>query len=171
MPQESFMLQCVPFLGSLADGGTKQDVRAIYRRPNGDLTSGLPMRRQNQWVTKGLEYVTLADAESLKIAAPMLQAQGLNPQAFVAGIDGDGRPTPWKVDLYLADQKEKQHDADAELRAMIAQYGIETVEAIKGMKVPEHLKHEPVAAGVTEAPSAPEAQKRAVIRPARANVQ
>ena len=132
-------LKCVPFLHELA-GDTKLDAHAIYARPNGDLTSGLPMRRHSGWTKKGFKYVTLADAESFKLAVPFLRQQNLDPKDYVCGNDGDGRPTCWNVELYLEDHTAKQAAADAELKAMVEKFGAETVEAIKGIKVPDHLK-------------------------------
>src|SRR5262245_19768514 len=114
--------KCVP-LNPAWTGDTKHDMRAIYKRPNGDLTSGLPLRRHHQWESKGLTYVTLADAESLGLAVAALRGQGLNPQDYVAGIDGDGRPTPWKAEAYLADAKTARAEQDAELSAMVERYG------------------------------------------------
>ncbi len=141
-------LKCVP-LNAQWCGSTKLDLRAIYRRRNGDLTSGLPLRGHQTWVAKGLEYVTLADAESLSSAASSLRAEGKNPQDYVAGIDGDGRPTPWNVALYLEDAQVVQAKADADLKTMIEQFGVETVERIKGITVPAHLRPEaePVKVG------------------------
>jgi len=121
-------------------GDTKLDLRAIYRKPSGDLTGGLPLRRHHAWEAKGLTYVTLADAESLSMAVPFLRANGLNPQDYVVGIDGDGRPTPWSTDLYLADTAATQVSADAALQALVAQFGVDVVEQIKGIKVPAHLR-------------------------------
>lgn len=138
MPLEDCMFKCVP-LNAAWTGDTKLDMHAIYARPNGDLAT-LPMRRHNQWMAKGLTYVTLADAESFRLAAPWLQSQGLNPGEFIAGIDGDGRQTPWIPAKYLAEQQAGRADADAELKALIALHGVETVEAIRGIKVPDHLK-------------------------------
>lgn len=138
-------LKCVP-LNPAWTGDTKLDLRGVYKRPNGDLATSLPMRKHHAWEAKGLEYVTLADAESLAVAAPFLRAQGLNPQEFVAGVDGDGRLTPWVYSVYAADAEVQQKTADAELQALIEQFGVETVEKIKGRKVPEHLKPVPVEA-------------------------
>jgi hypothetical protein len=129
-------------LNHLWTGDTKLDLHAIYRRANGD-TATLPLRRHHQWESKGLTYVTLADAESLSKAVPYLRAQGLNPQDFVCGIDGDGRPTCWNADLYLSEQQANRADADAELRAQIEKFGVEAVEAIRGSKIPAHLLPEP----------------------------
>jgi hypothetical protein len=133
--------QCVP-LNPAWTVDTKLDMHAIYARPNGDLAT-LPLRRHHQWTAKGFSYVTLADAESFKIAVPFLSAHGYDPQAFVCGIDGDGRPTCWNVQAYLANQKVHQADAEAELKALIDKFGVEQVEQIKGIKVPDHLRPAP----------------------------
>lgn len=132
-------VKCVP-LNPDWTGSTKMDMRAIYARPNGDLTTALPLRRHTSWEAKGFKYLTLADAESLNLAVPFLRSQGLNPQDFVAGIDGDGRPTPWNPAAYIADVKSKQVDADAELLERVRKYGVETVEQITGQTVPAHIK-------------------------------
>ncbi len=132
-------LKCVP-LNHQWCGSTKLDLRAIYRRTNGDLTTSLPLRGHEKWLAKGLEYVTLADAESFSIAAPYLRAEGKNPQDYVAGIDGDGRPTPWNVALYLADTKATRDSADAKLAEMVAEFGVEAVEKITGKSVPDALR-------------------------------
>ena len=159
--------QCVPFIAELT-GDTKQDAKAIYRRPSGDLTAGLPMRRHNQWTAKGLEYVTVADAESFALAAPFLRMRGVNPAEFICGIDGDGRPTPWKSELYLAGRQEQQADADAALRVLIAKYGVEMVEQIRGSKVPEHLTHAATSVSEpVEVAAEPEKPRKATIRAAR----
>ena len=132
-------LACVPFQAQFT-GDTKLDLRAIYKRPNGDLTSGMPMRRHSQWAQNGLEYVTLADADSLQIAAPFLRASGLNPQDYVCGVDGDGRPTPWNVAKYLEGAAADKVSADQELKALVDKYGADVVESIKGVKVPANMK-------------------------------
>jgi hypothetical protein len=134
-------LKCIP-LNPAWTGDTKLDLRAIYKRPNGDLTGSLPMRRHHSWEAKGLAYVTLADAESFVLAIPFLRSLGLNPNDFVAGIDGDGRPTPWMAEAYLADEKANQVTADAKLAAMVAEFGVEAVEKITGKPVPDALRAE-----------------------------
>jgi hypothetical protein len=133
-------LKCVPLNPDWV-GNTGLDMRAIYRRPNGDLTADLPLRRHNQWQAKGFEYVTLADASSLKLAAPWLMSKGHNPQEFVAGYSNEGA-TPWNVTKYL----EGAHAADVaaadELKRLVDQFGVDAVEKITGKPVPERLKAE-----------------------------
>lgn len=163
--------KCVPLLAELT-GDTKIDAHAIYRRPSGDLTSGLPMRRHHQWQAKGLEYVTLADASSLGKAAPFLRARGLNPQEFVCGHDGDGNATPWNPKAYLADRADQQAVEDADLAALVEKYGVDMVESIKGVKVPEHLKPGYVAPEPVAVAAEPEkAHKSRTMRAARPTVQ
>jgi hypothetical protein len=89
-------MQLVPFDPAWVLG--KLDLHAIYRRPNGDVTMGLPVRRHLDWIRKGLEWVTLADAESLQAVAPSLRAQGYSPASFVA----DPRTnSPWSYEAYV----------------------------------------------------------------------
>ncbi len=158
------MLKCVPFLPELIE----KDVHAIYRRPSGDLTSGLPMRRHHQWDRKGFTYVTLADPDALAVAAPFLRARNLNPQDYIAGAI-NGSPTPWNVQAYLAGVEVEQAETDAELTALIAEHGVETVEKIRGIRVPDRLKPGYVApAAVVAASTQPEQKKRAPFRAEKA---
>lgn len=131
------MYPCVP-LNYDWTGSTKLDIHGIYDRGNGDLCT-LPLRRHQQWMAKGFTYVTLADAESLAVAAHSLRVMGKNPSDYIVGNDGDGRPTPWIPAKYLAEQGANRVDADAELKGLIEQYGVEQVEKIRGSKVPAHL--------------------------------
>jgi hypothetical protein len=133
-------LKCVPLNPDWV-GNTALDMRAIYRRPSGDLTTALPLRRHNQWQGKGFEYVTLADAESLKLAAPWLMSRGQNPQEFVAGYTNEGA-TPWNVTKYLEGAQVAEANAAEEMKTLIAQFGVDAVEKITGKPVPERLKAE-----------------------------
>lgn len=135
--------QCVPLNPAWCDA-TKLDLRAVYQRPNGDLTTGLPLRAHSKWLAKGFAYVTLADAESFAIASRYLRADGKNPQDYVVGHE-NGQPTCWNAQAFLATQQVQQSDADQEIRDLIAEFGVQTVERIKGISVPAHLL-EPVKA-------------------------
>jgi hypothetical protein len=145
-------LKCVPLNPDWV-GNTGLDMRAIYRRPSGDLTTALPLRRHNQWQAKGFEYVTLADAESLKLAAPWLMSQGKNPQEFVAGYTNEGS-TPWNVAKYLEGVQVADATAADELKTLIAQFGVEAVEKITGKPVPERVKAEAAIAAKKAGPKA-----------------
>jgi hypothetical protein len=133
-------LKCVPLNPDWV-GNTGLDMRAIYRRPNGDLTTALPLRRHNQWASKGFEYVTMADAESLKMAAGWLMSRGMNPQEFIAGYTNEGG-TPWSVAKYLEGAKVAEASADEETRKLIAQFGVDAVEKITGKPVSDRLRAE-----------------------------
>lgn len=89
-------MELVPFDPGWVLG--KLDLHAIYRRPNGDLTTALPVRRHLDWVRKGLTWVTLADRESLQAAAPSLRAQGIDPARCVAD---PSTGSPWAHDAYV----------------------------------------------------------------------
>ena len=90
-------MDLVPFDPAWVFG--KADVHAIYRRPNGDLTTALPVRRHLDWSRKGFEWVTLADAGSLAAVAGALRAQGYDVRRFVA----DPRTnSPWSYEAYVA---------------------------------------------------------------------
>lgn len=131
--------KCIP-LNPAWTGTTKLDLRAVYKRKNGDLCSNLPLRGHHAWEAKGLEYVTLADAESFERAVPFIRSSGLNPADYICGIDGDGRQTCWNAQMYLADQKVAAGEAEKELAALVEEHGVDAVEAITGKPVPAHLR-------------------------------
>ena len=147
------MFRCVP-LDLAWTGDTKIDIRAIYRRPDGhggwDLTGALPLRRHNDWLRKGFVYVTLADGESLKVAAPALQAQGLDWRTFIHDVRTG---SPWQPDQYRTQQALEQSAEETELRTLIAEFGVEAVVKIKQQQNPAFVlpaalrEAEPVAVG------------------------
>lgn len=134
------MFKCVP-LNHAWTADTKLDIHAIYKRRNGDLMT-LPMRGHAKWMAKGFEYVTLADAESFKVAIPFIRSLGVDHREFICGIDGTGRDTCWDVEQYLANRGVETAAEDAEIKGLVEKYGVELVEQIKGTKVPAHLKPE-----------------------------
>lgn len=145
------MFQCVPFNPDWVNND-KQDLHAIYRRPQRDARTGvvvrdeagnvrwdttgpLPVRRHLDWQKKGFEYVTLADMESLAIAAAWLRGQGLDPKDFVSGF-GASRG-PWHAESYSAGQQAAATDTLKELRELVKEFGIEAVAKIKRQADPE----------------------------------
>jgi hypothetical protein len=145
------MFRCVP-LDHAWTGDTKLDIRAIYRRPSAtggwDLTTALPLRRHSQWLQKGFEYVTLADGESLQVAARTLQANGLDWREFICDIRTQ---SPWNVELYLKDRATQDAADLEELRTLIAEFGVDAVVKIKqqqnpNFRLPKALEPETVAA-------------------------
>lgn len=163
----------------------KLDLKAIYRRPRyartqfddivrvledgmpaWDLTGPLPVRRHNDWVAKGFEYLTLADRSSLNQVAGMLRAVGLNPADF----DQHPEYGPWNPKLFLATQQRVDRDAHEELRRMVERFGSDAVVQIRrasepAFELPADLQDIPAGGN---APAAPEpANTAAPATPAR----
>lgn len=132
----------------------KNDLKAIYRRirrtvgafdeeivvtgddgmPLWDLTTPLPVARHNDWMKKGFEYVTLADRDSLDKVAPFLAIQDppLNVRDYVCHPHFGA----WNPKLYAAVAAEGDRAAIGELFRLLDQYGVQTVEAIRGTRLP-----------------------------------
>lgn len=153
------MLKLVPF-NAVWITHDKCDVHAIYRRPRfkedefgewhreydkdglptWDLTGPLPVKSHNRWTSKGFEYVTLANRESLIMAASI---RSLPEPAHV--YDQHQTGGPWNYRKYSAGQVD-QHSAEAErLKADVERFGPEAVEAIRRQtdptfKLPDALK-------------------------------
>jgi hypothetical protein len=120
----------------------KLDLRAIYRRPvrdewtgdqkldektglpQWDLTGPLPLRRHNDYIRKGFQYVTLADMKSLHDAAPYLREKGLDPRSFIM----DPRMGPWNDQFYLTSQVKVDSAQMTELRRLVEKHGSEAIE-------------------------------------------
>lgn len=162
---------------------SKLDLHAIYRRPRyvrgaydeivrateggvpaWDLTGPLPVRRHSDWAAKGYEYVTLADRGSLLLAAPGLRGMGHNPAEY------DQHPEfgPWNPKLFEATQRQVDQDQYAALRALVQQYGSETVISIKrasepAFELPAELRGIPPGGQVAE----PEPEAAAVAKGSR----
>lgn len=147
----------------------KIDIRAIYRRPvrdargrqvvkdgipQWDLTGGLPVRRHQDWIRKGYEYVTLASgADVTREVADDLRAKGYNPRDFIMD---EFEMSPWNPELYLATAGVVEQQAADALTEMVERFGSDAVLAIKRSEnplftLPEHLEGIP-AGGKVKAP-------------------
>jgi len=148
----------------------KLDLRAIYRRPvrdewtgdqkldptNGlpqwDLTGPLPLRRHNDYIRKGFQYITLADMKSLHDAAPYLRQKGLDPQSFIM----DPRMGPWNDQFYLSSQVKVDSAQMTELRRLVEKHGSEAIEESRRLvdptfKLPSSLRG--IAPATSSAPA------------------
>lgn len=149
----------VPLLPKWTNPSGKIDLKAIYRRPRRrigeydetihevnpedglplwDLTTPLPVRRHNDWVSKGFEYVTLADMDSLTNAANDLKGEGLNYRDFIC----HPHLGPWNPKLYQATAATSDKAAMTELVSLGLQFGVEALEKIRGQVLPESVKLE-----------------------------
>jgi len=142
----------VPFQESWI-ASEKVDAKGVYRRPHraaitNDIVTDaagvvqydysiLPVRRHNDWLGKGYEWVTIADAESLGMVAGSMRAQGLNPRDYIM----DPRTnSPWNPAKYAADASQHAQDEHARLKALVEKHGVEATEDILGRPLPEALR-------------------------------
>lgn len=139
------MLRLVPF----HDGWITHErlnVNAIYRRPRfvqdqygdwqreydehglptWDLTTPLPVRGHNKWRSKGFEYITLADRGSLVQVAKV----GMLIGGTVSDYDQSQAGGPWNYRKYAESQQDTNTAELEMLRADVAKFGADAVEAI-----------------------------------------
>jgi hypothetical protein len=139
----------------------KIDIHAIYRRPrfvqdtfgewvreydaNGlptwDLTGPLPVKQHVRWESKGFEYVTLANRESLAVAAKMGTLVGGSYRDYDQHQTGG----PWSFRKYHEGQQQAQTAEIDQIREAVAKYGPEVYEDIRrttepGFRLPDELK-------------------------------
>lgn len=157
------MLKLVPFNPAWINND-KIDVHAIYQRPrfkqdeygewyreydeNGmptwDITSPLPVKSHTKWTMKGFRYVTLANRESLIIAA----RNGTLLGGTVRDYDQHQTGGPWNYRKFReSEQDTNVAELDA-LRADVARFGAEAVEALRqrtdpDFRLPDALKTPP----------------------------
>lgn len=137
----------------------KIDVHAIYRRPRfvedeygewqpqydadglqvWDLTGPLPVRKHNAWRQKGFEYVTLANRDSLIIAAKAGTIENWRQ------YDQHQTGGPWNYRKYIEGANSGRTAELDSLRANVEKFGWEAAEAIKQQtdphfKMPDALK-------------------------------
>lgn len=134
--------RCVPFNPEWVTNN-KLDIKAIYRRPvrdpndpfrrqvvidgrpQWDLTGALPVLRHADWLREGMEYLTLADIDSLRKVRGWLISQGLEAKEFQQNPHTLG---PWRAESYLQSvaDEEAGHDevemSDAQAQQMAERY-------------------------------------------------
>lgn len=160
-------LKCVPLVPEMHGSSSRLDLKAIYRRKKTDnfgapildaqgreqwdLTAGLPLRRHDDWIRKGFEYITLADEQSLIDARGVLHANGIDWQVY-ANQDRRTR-SPFNAAIYQEDARSNHEQYVAELRRLIAEIGAEAVLAVKrsdhpGFQFPPEVQAEVDAAAM-----------------------
>jgi hypothetical protein len=144
-------LKLVPFNDAWINHD-KVDIHAIYRRPRfvedeygemnreykdgvatWDLTGPLPVRSHNRWRSKGFEYVTLANRESLLVAA---RFNTLPPGMRMQDYDQHQTGGPWNYKKYMAGVQETTTIEAEQLKADVEKFGSEAVEAIRRQTEP-----------------------------------
>lgn len=145
-------LKLVPF-NAVWVSHDKIDVHAIYRRPRfvedeygelqreydatgmptWDLTGPLPVRQHTKWVAKGFEYITLANKESLAVAAV---TRTLPPGTTMADFDQHQTGGPWSFRKYQESAASNLATESAQLKQDVEEFGSAAVETIKRRENP-----------------------------------
>lgn len=114
-------MELVPFNASWADSGSKLDLKGLYQgKPGDDRIVALPIRRHNDWLRKGLRYVTLATAEDAAQVKDWLRSQGCNLQGIQDAYANNGTG-PFKMAQYLAEQPAREAEEAKALEARLGQ--------------------------------------------------
>lgn len=144
------MLKLIPFNNDWVTNN-KLDLKAIYRRPRWtkdefdqdvpelgpdglplwDLTTPLPIKQHNKWLSKGFEYITLADRDSLIEAhkkGTLLLAPGMTS---IREYDQHQSGGPWNAKMYMAGQSTQDNAALLALRENVQRWGSEAYQAIR----------------------------------------
>lgn len=169
------MLKLVPFSHSWITND-KLDLKAIYRRPRykeddygemirettpdglpaWDLTGPLPVKQHNKWNAKGFEYITLADRDSLHLAAAHKTIEG-DWRVYVQDPRTNG---PWHYRKYVEGQAGVEQDAAQRLADLVEKYGPDMVQEMRRETDPTYTlpekfwakKRKPRAAKAEDAP-------------------
>lgn len=141
----------------------RMDVHAIYRRPRykedqfgemhrelndrglptWDLTGPLPVKQHNKWRAKGFEYVTLANRDSLVLAARAgTLPEGTRFHDWVQDTTTNG---PWNYKKYIVGQEQTTTLEAEQLEADVREFGSAAVETIRRrhdqtFRLPDHLR-------------------------------
>lgn len=162
----------------------KLDVRALYRRPAmdargqrrlddagrpaWDITSGLPVRRHNDWTAKGFEFLALATWADVLACRSSLEAAGTDVAALVDSYESVGEPNRrgFRVSAYLAGIAHDATLAYGRLAELVREHGSDAVRdtmraSNPRYELPEALQGFPApGAGATEDDSPEAAPKR-----------
>jgi hypothetical protein len=175
------MLKLVPF-NPVWINHDKIDVHAIYRRPrfkedaygelqrdvdaNGeptwDLTGGLPVRAHTKWTSKGFEYVTLSNRESLRMAGRSGTIPSTPDGEDWRQYDQHQTGGPWNWKKYHEGHiAADAHDAK-QLLEDVYMFGSQAVQALRSRSNPDFAlpeKYRNIAPG-TPLPGSPEAEAK-----------
>lgn len=172
------MLKLVPF-NPVWINHDKIDVHAIYRRPRftedkygelirdvdpktglptWDLTGGLPVRAHTKWTSKGFEYVTLSNRESLQVAG----RSGTIPGNW-REYDQHQTGGPWSWKKYCEGFESAQATDLKELTEDVYLFGSVAVETLRRRQTPDFALPENlrgIAPGTAQPSTEPEQQQQ-----------
>lgn len=155
-------MKTVPYNPSWLDSGL--DLYAVYRRPRTQAITKarltdeqgrqlwdyvtLPLKRHNDWMKKGYQYVTLARVQDL-VMAKIAPSAELLAQYLPAG---DLEERTFKVQAYLTHADVAEDAEFQQLKAMVYALGSEVVEQVSRHSNPHFVLPEAlrgIAAGTT----------------------
>jgi hypothetical protein len=152
-------MELVPLNQDWTGSEAKVDIKAIYRRPDAagsvSLTGALPLRRHQQWMAKGFEYVSLASVDDINAVISDLRAAGHDPRSFQGSYDR-GR---FNQAAYVAFATKADEVKHAKLKALAEEHGptlLRSMLEAQGALIPAWLTEmpEPTKAKKTKEPEA-----------------
>lgn len=134
-------MKLIPFDANWLDSGTK-DLMAVYRRPRTQAITGarlsdeqgrpqwdysnLPIRRHNDWLKKGYQYVTLARVSDL-----IAVKERATPELLACyGRSGEPEERTFDIQAYLKHAVVEEDVEFEKLRALVHQVGSDAVIAV-----------------------------------------
>lgn len=113
----------VPFNPDWADSGSKLDLKGVYqatRKGDDRICNALPIRRHNDWIRKGLAFVTLSTLEDVKEAQDFIRMKGISLSELKTSyiMQGVG---PFNVAKYLTEQPDREAAEETQIKARLAQ--------------------------------------------------
>ncbi len=114
-------MQLVPFNNTWADSGCKLDLKGMYQgKPGDDRIVALPIRRHNDWIGKGMRYISLATGEDIAQVRTELQNSGVNLNELAKSYETTGL-RPFKSAQYAAEQPQREAQEVETIKARLAQ--------------------------------------------------
>jgi hypothetical protein len=139
-------MELVPLNQDWTGSEAKVDIKAIYRRPDAtgsvSLTAPLPLRRHQQWLAKGFEYVSLASVDDINAVIGDIRSMGHDPRTFQGSYDR-GR---FHQAAYVAFALKTDEAKSAKLKALAEEHGPSVLRSMleaQGTPIPAWLAEMP----------------------------
>lgn len=175
-------MKTIPYNANWSDSGGSLDLLAVYRRPRTQAITkarliddqgrqlwdyvNLPLKRHNDHLKKGFQYVTLARVSDL-ISVGAVSPNGQGPTELLAAYrrHGEFEERTFLIQDYLTHAESAEDAQFGDLQALVRRLGSEVVEQVSRASdptftLPESLRGiAPGGAVPAAAPKAPKAHK------------